>query len=65
MKTTKITLTKLVASDGMMLTDGQSFGKEIYIGKGSDPSVWREVSEAEASEMQATLETQRVTEEGT
>ncbi|MCI9026695.1 MAG: hypothetical protein HFF47_01450 [Lawsonibacter sp.] len=65
MKTTKITLTKLVASDGMMLTDGQSFGKEIYIGKGSDPSVWREVSEAEASEMQAALETQRVTEEGT
>ena len=59
MKTTKITLTKLVASDGMMLTDGQSFGKEIYIGKGSDPSVWREVSEAEASEMQAALETQR------
>ena len=49
----------------MMLTDGQSFGKEIYIGKGSDPSVWREVSEAEASEMQAALETQRVTEEGT
>ena len=65
MKTTKITLTKLVASDGMMLTDGQSFGKEIYIGKGSDPSVWREVSEAEASELQAALETQRVTEEGT
>ena len=65
MKTTKITLTKLVASDGMMLTDGQSFGKEIYIGKGSDPPVWREVSEAEASEMQAALETQRVTEEGT
>ena len=65
MKTTKITLTKLVASDGMMLTDGQSFGKVIYIGKGSDPSVWREVSEAEASEMQAALETQRVTEEGT
>ena len=65
MKTTKITLTKLVASDGMMRTDGQSFGKEIYIGKGSDPSVWREVSEAEASEMQAALETQRVTEEGT
>ena len=65
MKTTKITLTKLVASDGMMLTDGQSFGKEIYIVKGSDASVWREVSEAEASEMQAALETQRVTEEGT
>lgn len=65
MKTAKITLTKLVANDGFLLTDGNSFGKEIYIGKGSDPSVWREVSEAEAAEMQAALEAQQAAEEAT
>lgn len=63
MQTTKITLTKLVASDGFLLTDGSSFGREIYVGKGSDPSVWREVSEAEAAEMQAALEAQQAAEE--
>lgn len=63
MKTAKITLTKLVASDGFLLTDGSSFGQEIYVGKGSDPSIWREVSEAEAAEMQAAMEAQQAAEE--
>lgn len=63
MKTAKITLTKLVASDGFLLTDGSSFGREIYVGKGSDPSIWWEVSEAEAAEMQAAMEAQQAAEE--
>lgn len=64
MKTVQITLTKLVASDGMMLTDGETFGKEIYVGKGTDPTVWQEVSEAEAEEMKAALDAARKAEEG-
>ena len=63
MKTHTITMTKLTAGDGMMLTDGNSFGREVYVGKGSGPAVWREVSDAEAAEMQAALEAQRAAEE--
>ena len=44
-----ITRTVLVADEGMILTDGKSYGKEVYLAEGADASVWREVSEAEAT----------------
>lgn len=43
-----ITRTVLVADEGMILTDGKSYGKEVYLAEGADASVWREVSEEEA-----------------
>ena len=42
-----IEFTKLIASDGMMLTDGENFAKEAYIGMGGFADVWREITESE------------------
>lgn len=47
MEITKIELRKLTASGGMVLTDGESYGKEIYLGKNDSPENWREITEAE------------------
>ena len=42
-----ITRTVLVADDGKVLTNGNVYGKEIYLAEGADASAWREVPEAE------------------
>ena len=47
MKTENITLVKLVAADGMVLTDGESYGKEIYLGVNDSPERWGEIPESE------------------
>lgn len=47
MEITKIELRKLTASSGMVLTDGESYGKEIYLGKNDSPENWREIAEEE------------------
>lgn len=47
MKTENITLVKLTASDGMMLTDGESYGREIYLGTNDTADRWREIPEAD------------------
>ena len=51
MKQETITLTKLIASDGMMLTNGEVFGKEVFLGVSDSPENWHEITEAEAQEM--------------
>lgn len=48
---TTIKIIKLTASDGMVLTDGEAVGKEIYLGKYDSPDNWHEITEAEAQEM--------------
>lgn len=53
MKTTKIELIKLTASVGMTLTNGETYGKEIYLGKSDAPENWYEITDAEAEELQA------------
>ena len=50
MKQETITLTKLIASDGMMLTNGEVIGKEVFLGTGDSPDNWHEITEAEAQE---------------
>lgn len=55
MEITKIELRKLTASVGMVLTNGESHGKEIYLGKTDSPDNWYEITEAE---YQAILENQ-------
>ena len=48
-----VQLRKLVADDGMTLTDGDSYGKTIYLGVNDSPENWREITDAEAQEVQA------------
>ena len=47
MKMTTIELRKLTASDGMVLTNGEAFGKEIYLGVNDSAENWREITDAE------------------
>lgn len=47
MTTETITRIKLTASEGMVLTDGESFGKEVFLAENADASKWYEITEAE------------------
>lgn len=42
-----ITRTKLTASEGMILTDGESFGKVVFLASGDEGERWYEITEAE------------------
>lgn len=42
--------TVLRADEGMVLTDGSSFGTTVHLGKSADGSTWYEITEAEAEE---------------
>ena len=46
MTTETITRIKLTASEGMVLTDGENYGKEVFLAIDADPSVWREITQA-------------------
>lgn len=43
-----MTLRKITAAQGMVLTNGEAFGREIYLGVNDSPENWREVPEAQA-----------------
>ena len=47
MTTENITLIKLTAADGMVLTDGTSYGKEVYLGSNDSAERWSEIPESE------------------
>ena len=47
MRQSKIELTKLTADTGMVLTNGEAFGKEIYLGVNDSAENWREITDAE------------------
>lgn len=51
-----ITRIKLIASEGMMLTNGEIFGKEVFLGTGDSADNWHEITEAEAQEIMAEQE---------
>lgn len=53
MNLTTIELRKLTAIEGMTLTNGEAFGKEIYLGKNDSPDNWREISDQEAETLKA------------
>ena len=50
---TIIEIKKLTASDGMTLTNGEAFSKEIYLGKNDSVDNWHEITDAEAERIQA------------
>ena len=54
MTETTIKIKKLTASDGMVLTNGETYSKEIYLGKYDSAENWHEITEAEAEKMFAT-----------
>ena len=47
MKVTTIELRKLEASEGMTLTNGEVYGKEIYLGVNDAPENWHEIPDNE------------------
>lgn len=55
MITETITTLKLIASEGMTLTDGEHFGKEIYLGTGDNADNWHEITDAETERIQAEM----------
>ncbi len=52
----KIELRKLTAAEGMTLTNGEVFGKEVYLGKFDSAENWTEITDQEAAERMAELE---------
>lgn len=50
MKVSTIELTKLTASEGMVLTNGETFSTEVYLGANDSPDNWREIPESDLPE---------------
>ena len=48
---TKIEITKLAASQGHMLTNGEAYGKEIYLGVNDNAANWHEITDAEYADI--------------
>lgn len=38
---------KLKATEGMIYTNGETYGREIFLGTGDSPDNWWEITEAE------------------
>lgn len=45
----KIKIT-LVADEGMLLTDGKSYGRTVHLARSEDAALWREIPESEYRE---------------
>ena len=55
METTTITMTKLVASNGYVLYNGEQLTDKVYC-KADDVDKWEEVTTAQAAEIQAEMD---------
>ena len=58
MKKETITRIKLTASEGHVLTNGESFGKTVYLASGDEGDGWYEITEAEYEAKMAEIEAQ-------
>ncbi len=56
MTQTTIELRKLTAAEGMTLTNGEAYGKEIYLGVNDKAEKWYEITDAEYEEIMAEQE---------
>ena len=50
---TNITLRKLTADEGMVLTNGEAYGKEIYLGIYDSAENWHEITDAQYAQILA------------
>lgn len=53
MEKTTIEIIQLVASNGMVLTDGDTYSKSVYLGIYDKPENWHEITEQEYQEIKA------------
>ena len=51
-----IEIRKLVASEGTVLTNGEVYGKEIYLGCNDKPENWSEITDEEYEAVKKSLE---------
>lgn len=51
MRTESIELIKLIASDGCVLTNGEAYGKAVYLGCNDKAENWREITDTEYNEI--------------
>lgn len=56
MEITTIELRKLTASTGNVLTNGETYGTEIYLGVNDKPENWREIAQDEYEKYLAEIE---------
>lgn len=56
MKKDSITMVKLTASEGHILTNGETYGRVVFLPSGDDGSKWYEITEAEYEAKMAELE---------
>ncbi len=47
METTKIELIKITAAEGMVLTNGEAYSKEVFLGVNDKADNWCEITDAE------------------
>ena len=53
---TNITVRKLTADEGKVLTNGEAYGKEIYLGIYDSAENWHEITDAEYEAIMAAQE---------
>lgn len=53
---TNITVRKLTADEGYVLTNGEAYGKEIYLGIYDSAENWHEITDAEYEAIMAAQE---------
>lgn len=58
MEMTTIELRKLTASEGMILTNGDTFSKEVYLGVNDSLDNWNEITEEEYNTIKESEESQ-------
>lgn len=51
METTRIELIKITATEGKVLTNGEAYSKEIYLGINDSIDNWQEITDAEYEEI--------------
>ena len=51
MTETKIELRKLTAAEGMILTNGEAYSEEVYLGKNDFAENWHEITKEEYDEI--------------
>ena len=58
-----ITRIKLIAGEGMYLTNGETYGKEVFLGTGDSPDNWHEITEEEYRQQMEQAAADIITEE--